>query len=102
MCRLFILQNCHCVCGCKRKFSKNINYNFTEEHHQTVNTQYNLTMEAMEISVDGALKRADFNVDGFISWDEYMHSLKLDMLHADEHREDAHTQGDVNANVVKK
>lgn len=38
-------------------------------------TQYNMTMGALEIAVDDALKKADFNYDGMISWQEYVYSL---------------------------
>lgn len=34
-----------------------------------------MTEAALEIAVDDALKKADFNYDGMISWQEYMYSL---------------------------
>lgn len=37
--------------------------------------EYNMTMEGLEIAVDDALKKADFNYDGMISWQEYVYSL---------------------------
>lgn len=36
---------------------------------------YNLTEALLEESVDKALAKADYNWDGFISWDEYVYSL---------------------------
>lgn len=38
-------------------------------------TQYNMTIEALEIAVDDAIKKADFNWDGMISWQEYNYAL---------------------------
>lgn len=46
-----------------------------------------MSVESMEGSVDAAIKRADFNDDGYISWDEYMYSLKLEMAQAQQHTE---------------
>lgn len=34
-----------------------------------------LTDTLLEDSVDNALKKADYNWDGYISWDEYVYSL---------------------------
>lgn len=34
-----------------------------------------MTIDALEIAVDDALKKADFNYDGMISWQEYVYSL---------------------------
>lgn len=34
-----------------------------------------LTEEALEESVDKALTKADYNWDGYISWDEYVYSM---------------------------
>lgn len=76
-------------------------YNFTEEHDAT-GTQYNMTIEAMEVSVDGALLRADFNRDGFIAWDEYILSLKAEMAQAQEHHGYGHQQEAANSIVVNK
>lgn len=38
-------------------------------------TKYNMTEAALETAVDDALKKADFNYDGMISWQEYVYSL---------------------------
>lgn len=34
-----------------------------------------MTIEALEIAVDDAMRKADFNYDGMISWQEYVYSL---------------------------
>lgn len=43
-----------------------------EESHAQ---QEHLTEKILEDSVDQALKKADYNWDGYISWDEYVYSL---------------------------
>lgn len=34
-----------------------------------------MSEDALEQSVDKALAKADYNYDGYISWDEYIYSL---------------------------
>lgn len=52
----------------------NILISYVAEQESTA-TQYNMTTDALEIAVDDALGRADFNWDGMISWEEYGYSL---------------------------
>lgn len=39
-----------------------------------------MSNDALEASVDDALKKADFNYDGMISWQEYVYSLSENAL----------------------
>lgn len=44
-------------------------------HDGSNDTKPHLTEEELETSIDGAMKKADYNWDGFISWDEYLYSM---------------------------
>lgn len=55
------------------------------EEHDSAAAQHNMTIEALEIAVDDALKKADFNWDGMISWREYVYSLSITDTSSEEH-----------------
>lgn len=58
---------------CKMKLTKCIN-NFIA-HDESQASKYHLTEQMLEESTDRALAKADFDWDGYISWDEYVYSL---------------------------
>lgn len=54
-----------------------------------------LTEQVLEESIDKALAKADYNWDGYISWDEYVYSLgdnevSEHVREYDEHHNDSH------------
>lgn len=44
-------------------------------HDETNSTTTQLSEAELEDAADKALKKADYNWDGFITWDEYVYSL---------------------------
>lgn len=65
------------------------------DEHGSAAEQHNMTNEALEIAVDDALKKADFNWDGMISWQEYVYSLSIIDNSSEEH-----IDMDVNLNKI--
>lgn len=53
-------------------FCKTILYTANDGHDEA---KPHLSEESLEDSVDKALNKADYNWDGFISWDEYVYSM---------------------------
>lgn len=50
-------------------------YWFHTAEQESTAQQYNMTSDALEIAIDEALRKADTNWNGMISWEEYVYSL---------------------------